>query len=606
MSELEGIKKISDLVDAIKQNIGRLLGSDTTVAITNSAAEIKYIDSEIKDFSDFIISFTRGNFELLNIGDHSLPLSGTNIAFFKISYNALVILHSPKGPVGQLLAFKGRMNKYATKIDELLETEEGAAEEATPAKAAARVPVLTVSIANKKFGMDEAKVLHLVNGENTIATICEKTGLPQLKVDEILRKYQKKNWIKLKRVIIGVTEKVEKEQKKKPHEVPKKQPELAPKLEVAEEFGVESVYIFPILETEFDSKKFPREDAIVLQLCNGQYTIEDIIAEAKLNRLQIMEILNRYEKKGKLKLTKILPSTATQMTDLPSLPAEPQQMPEFTSYTQYPSVPTPNDGMQSTYLEVAPENEENVFNELMDIMNEAQPVEQGAPETVEAPHSYAPSYPSAPSIPLPPNSVPSIPVAPKPESPSVPVAPAPAPAESLESPRIPRAPQEMDVSVVKGEPVTDALFDDLSSLLDGTAPLTQGAMEVQESVSQSEPAAVASPQPATSESISGNDLLEESAEGIRITTYPEPDQFQNRLDRLSNILEETAEEKTIQVDSTEVKVVGSKAICPNCKTHVIMMAKICPNCNRALRTCPNCKSAITLFARICPSCGSLL
>ncbi|HUX98516.1 MAG TPA: zinc ribbon domain-containing protein, partial [Candidatus Deferrimicrobium sp.] len=88
--------------------------------------------------------------------------------------------------------------------------------------------------------------------------------------------------------------------------------------------------------------------------------------------------------------------------------------------------------------------------------------------------------------------------------------------------------------------------------------------------------------------------------------YPEQDPLKSRLERLSNILEETTEDITSKGEKAGVKIVGSKAICPNCKTHVIMMAKICPNCQKPLRVCPNCNSPITLFARICPSCGSLL
>ncbi|NVM56195.1 MAG: hypothetical protein HWN66_21040, partial [Candidatus Helarchaeota archaeon] len=206
MSTKKEIKKLSDLIELIKTDMGRLVGGTITVSVVDSDANIKYIDTEVKKFADFIISFAKGNFQLLSVGDHSLPLSGTNIAFFKISEQALVILNSDKGPVGQLLAFKGRMHKYSAEIDRFFEITPGFGEEKAPAKAAVRVPVLTVSIANKKFGMEEAKVLHLVTGENTISDICEKTKLPQLKVDEILRKYQKKKWIKLKRLIIGAPE----------------------------------------------------------------------------------------------------------------------------------------------------------------------------------------------------------------------------------------------------------------------------------------------------------------------------------------------------------------------------------------------------------------
>ena len=157
MSEVAEVKKLPDLVKLIVADIGTLLGANITVALVDAEANIKYIDKEIEKFTDFVVSFTKGNFDLLTIGDHSLPLSGTNIAFFKVSDNALIILNSDKGPVGQLLAFKGRIPKYSEKIDELLAAAPSVDEAKAPAKAAVRVPVLTVSIKSKKFGMEEAK-----------------------------------------------------------------------------------------------------------------------------------------------------------------------------------------------------------------------------------------------------------------------------------------------------------------------------------------------------------------------------------------------------------------------------------------------------------------
>ena len=203
MSKQTELKALSDVVKAIKKELGRLLGSNITVAIVSADGTISYIDNEMKKFSDFINSFAKENFQRLSLGDHSLPLSGTSIAFFKISQKSLVILNSDKGPVGQLLAFKGQMQKYAEKIDKCLEAVTEEEDTTASASAAVRVPVLTTSIANKKFEMDEAKVLNLINGENTVSDISKKTGMIHLKVDEILRKYQKKGWIKVKRLVIG-------------------------------------------------------------------------------------------------------------------------------------------------------------------------------------------------------------------------------------------------------------------------------------------------------------------------------------------------------------------------------------------------------------------
>lgn len=584
MSEIDEITKLPELINVIKADVGRLLGGDVTVAIVNSAADIKYIDAEIQDFTDFIISFTKGNFELLSIGDHSLPLSGTNIAFFKVSAKSLVILNSSKGPVGQLLAFKGRMGKYSAKIDELLESAPAAAEEKVPAKAAARVPVLTVSISNKKFAMEEAKVLHLVNGQNTITDICARTKLPQLKVDEILRKYQKKKWIKLKRLIIGVAATPAAKPAKKP--VPK--PPVSPVQRIPVGERADSVYIFPILEGAFQAKKFPKKDARILKLCDGQSTIEDIIQETSLNRLNVMEVIKKYEKKKKLKLTKIVPSRAKV------------EGPQIEEPSIIPAVPAPASPAIPS-LPIEPVQEEVVFDELMDILDQTQPIEMQQAQPAPPVYQPAPSAP-APATPMPPRPpapYPPAPVAPQPVAPPAPAIP--------KTPSVPQAPQNLEISKVQPEPVGEGLFDDLTSLLDQTAPMEQPAPAAPApAIPQDQPQIPQAPiAPAPPEAISGNSLLEES-EGIKITTYPDEDPLQNRLDRLSNILEETTEEAAPKEGTPDVQIIGSKAVCPSCKTHVIMMAKVCPNCNRPLRICPNCKSPITLFARICPSCGSLL
>ncbi|MDD1776598.1 MAG: zinc ribbon domain-containing protein, partial [Candidatus Helarchaeota archaeon] len=114
------------------------------------------------------------------------------------------------------------------------------------------------------------------------------------------------------------------------------------------------------------------------------------------------------------------------------------------------------------------------------------------------------------------------------------------------------------------------------------------------------------PEMGSTQKISGDSLLQDTAEGIKVTVSPEEDPLKNRLQRLSNILEETTSDISTKAKKEGVEIQGSKAICPNCRSLVIIMSKICPNCQRPLRTCPNCNAAITLFARICPSCGSLL
>ncbi len=85
------------------------------------------------------------------------------------------------------------------------------------------------------------------------------------------------------------------------------QPVTPPSTNLAPETPSESIYLFPVLEEAFEAGKFPKLDAPVLKICDKEHTINDIVKETGLSKLQVMEIIKKYEKKGKIKLTKILP-----------------------------------------------------------------------------------------------------------------------------------------------------------------------------------------------------------------------------------------------------------------------------------------------------------
>jgi hypothetical protein len=61
-----------------------------------------------------------------------------------------------------------------------------------------RIPVLTKRFTGKeKFPLQDMKILQFCDGTHTIEAICQKTGFSSVKVDLILREYQKKNLIKI-------------------------------------------------------------------------------------------------------------------------------------------------------------------------------------------------------------------------------------------------------------------------------------------------------------------------------------------------------------------------------------------------------------------------
>ena len=212
-----------NIAKEIWTNFGRLLGTRPYIAIVDGAGIIHYIDSDLKEYENFISNFVSTNFNLLKVGDHSLPLGGINLAFFKVSYKTMIILHTKKGRSGQLLAFKSKMFDYAKIIDTFIgevaiiappiRVQDDSAgidhePEVLPPTAMPKtrviktIPVIVKKLSGKeKFPLEEAQILQYCDGEHSIEEISEVTEYPRLKVDNVIKMYQKKKWIAIKRIL---------------------------------------------------------------------------------------------------------------------------------------------------------------------------------------------------------------------------------------------------------------------------------------------------------------------------------------------------------------------------------------------------------------------
>ncbi|MFX1450712.1 MAG: hypothetical protein ACFFCM_07720 [Promethearchaeota archaeon] len=71
----------------------------------------------------------------------------------------------------------------------------------TSKRYAERRPSLVKKLGSQKLPLEDLKVLRLCNGTNNIQEITNKSNLALVKVNEIIRKYQKKKMITIKRVI---------------------------------------------------------------------------------------------------------------------------------------------------------------------------------------------------------------------------------------------------------------------------------------------------------------------------------------------------------------------------------------------------------------------
>ncbi|TFF89303.1 MAG: hypothetical protein EU549_01115 [Promethearchaeota archaeon] len=196
----------------ISSQLGRSMGARPYIALIDASGKLRYLDEGLNEYKDYMVKFTENNFTLLKVGDHSLPLSGTNLVFFKPSEIFILAIHTKKGAIGQLLSFKNMMYDFTQKIEPLIgeispiyleEKREKQKAEEKKKKLKPRHVVTTTNKLNrsKKFSLAETKILDLCDGNHSINDICNETSYSKLKVDSIIKKFKKKGWIEEKTII---------------------------------------------------------------------------------------------------------------------------------------------------------------------------------------------------------------------------------------------------------------------------------------------------------------------------------------------------------------------------------------------------------------------
>ncbi|NVM27500.1 MAG: hypothetical protein HWN65_01550 [Candidatus Helarchaeota archaeon] len=220
------VANIDSIVKEITSKLGGILAVRVYVGVANSIGQLIYEDSEMEQFRNFIQTFVKSNFKYLKVGDHSLPISGRNIMFFRTP-KAMLVLYSIKGRVGQLLTFKSMLPKYMNSFDQFvgevspevlpaeLVVEEVRPEVETiptvPLKAIEKVifsrreafykeitPVLGKKIKDgAKFSLITSVILNYSNDENSILDISDKLDVSQEEFNAQLYKLYKANWIKI-------------------------------------------------------------------------------------------------------------------------------------------------------------------------------------------------------------------------------------------------------------------------------------------------------------------------------------------------------------------------------------------------------------------------
>ncbi|MFX1295783.1 MAG: hypothetical protein ACFFD2_13140 [Promethearchaeota archaeon] len=206
---LQTSKKFSAIAKKISITLSKKLATRAFIAIVDLLGIFHHVDIPAYDeFLYFIPNFVNKNFNLLDVGDYSIPLGGISLAFFKISSKAIIVLYTPKGPSGQLLYFKSIMYNWVNEIDDLLgeinkktadlQIEKSKFKEKFQMKITKKVPLLVKTWSRKdKFSIEVASVLQYCNGIHSLNEISKLTNIPLLKVNMIIQQYKKKKWIKI-------------------------------------------------------------------------------------------------------------------------------------------------------------------------------------------------------------------------------------------------------------------------------------------------------------------------------------------------------------------------------------------------------------------------
>ncbi len=634
------IMTILELANEIKGSLSSLLSAEVSIAFVKDKVGIIYIDDKLLEFEQFITTFSSENFKLLNVYDHSLPLSGTKLGFFKTSPTALIVIHSHgTGPVGQILVFKSRIDLFADRIDEALlnakgrvKLEEKALEESIP-PSAQRIPIIEDKYRKKKYTMEEATVIHNINGKRTIAEICKITEIPLVRVDEIISKYEKKKYIKLKEIasdlippqeespieskevqpisqipqepkginLLGALEdkeggsadvavpffdKLPKGEKSELEQINDDISEIAavpffdkisPKdheAEFEEEYQKLSLE-HPIKEIfhifDFSISKAGKNEYFYLELCDGRHTIEDIIEISKIDRNELFKLFKKYQKKDGLRLLRFISEDQINLEPIESVSTVKKQKPKKEGVSTIPSVTEKFVDDEEILQSLSEEiSELDIDAEELDELNLPKGEEESEPlEPLELP-------------------------------------------QAEEEPLLPMEEDELDVDLEKltaelerteldNEDKVEDTISELSSLIDEPSTSEEEEQVVFED--------------ALSEL---DQLIDEATEAV---SDVEPIEIE---DYSSHILQETPLENSTSVnqdnkqdnegyqvpipaEETPIEAIYSNEVtCGNCGEVFPSSKRLCPSCKKPAMLCPNCGQPVAIIAKICPYCTSLI
>ncbi|NVM52478.1 MAG: hypothetical protein HWN66_02160 [Candidatus Helarchaeota archaeon] len=242
---------LNEIVTDMQRKMKKIYSPAPAVCIANNQAELLYMDEMLGERLEYIIEYIKKNFDLIEEGQYSFPISGTLLGFFKMTSQIMFILYGKSGKIGNLLLFRGLLENFGQLIDELSSDLESMKRVEKNANL-----VIKLSKTQELVGPDFIENLH-APPEEVVASERIEIGGP----------------------------------------IPTPSPAIAP-------FPEGPVELYPELLERFRNKKFNFQEGIIMQYADGQLSLSEIVTKSKYTKEEVLEIINSYQKKGWLKIHK--------------------------------------------------------------------------------------------------------------------------------------------------------------------------------------------------------------------------------------------------------------------------------------------------------------
>lgn len=179
---------IDNLTKKLSIELSQSSGTRINIAIVTENGQFIYMSNELSEHEELIKKFIISSFKLLQVGDFSIPISGKNIIFFKISENVAIILHTTTGKIGQFMIFKKTLMNYLNPLNELIDQmgltqteslyqtvlEEKESLEFIKSKIEYYPKITKLgekTLKKRKFDLNESSFINQINGLNSLSSI---------------------------------------------------------------------------------------------------------------------------------------------------------------------------------------------------------------------------------------------------------------------------------------------------------------------------------------------------------------------------------------------------------------------------------------------------